>query len=301
MGADSVNSTIRKVVCDMYRGSCDDIRELEEEDVHSSVQNSELVAKKSKKLFESEQLKENNHADSNNHLKIKSRQNDKCVTPTYPWPLCAKSTRRGSQHDEIIAKMAFYKIRNERQAQSINLNSFSGKLENICGSDFRSLSNPTLDGRVNSGSIDTKVYEDDHKSNARWVDANGKEQQGAFQNPKPKNEDHNINLNKTRNFNLNKLFKRTLNSTTQIFKNKDKPYVRVENINRSTFYTSRDEKKQKLNNGRVNITFMDTLNLKQTPLHSFDHQIENESSMKSFNMRSSNRSKSRDHFRHVQS
>ena len=294
MKPEFVRYLIRKAVCEGYKGTCEDIQELDDEEMHSSMQSSGLQVSKVLGSRKNGLLKENDMNVMNKNARSTENKFTKLNNTRYLSPSIKTDGCYADNKESHDTKKRILRVNDERQAQSIDLNN-SKDIPSSLNNESRSLSNPTLENRIDEAFTNINEFKTDAFNQYRWLDTNISKT--SMQNPikSQKNEDSNQIRKKSRNFELNRLFKRTLNVTTQSFnKLKNKSDLKLESKPVAFIQENKGVFRNKLGNHRNNMSLMDGSNGKSINLKTFDDHFENSKSHKILAKRSLNKSKSRE-------
>lgn len=283
---EALKSTIGKLVCEGYRGPCEDITELDEEERHSSMHSSGVNASRGHRHCNSSaNAKENNINVINVKAFVKEKSSRYASSDSEPYTHCEP---RNSIHDILNAK-------EERLAQSTELiakeNRDAGDGE-TCG---RSYSNP-MNKSKRTKVIESTTHDeyDIGKSALRWVDPTppviNSTQRSSIN---LKNDEFSHLQKKLRSFELNKIFKRVSTKTCNSFtRNNNKSSAKLEAKCGSA--TSDNKQQGKVLNSRYKSVFTNNSNNKAIALRSFDYPTDNNCAYRSVTLRRGNNSRSRD-------
>lgn len=295
MRPEVIKATIRKIVCEGYRGTCEDILEQEDEELHSSVYNSALNGAKGHRPRDSQFLKENNPMDRNIAVKTEGDKRNNAKSPRYLSPNTDNNVKMVDTKEVYGPKKGVLRLRDERQVQSIDVNIHNINVDLGFTNQNRSMSNPALDTKSEDTPQDVKNNRGCKEASSRWIDLRIQKNNAQSLMTNPKNDDMNRLRKKARNFELNKLFKRTLNATTQSFyRNKNKSELRFENKTSSELNDSKGVNRLKVAQNKVGMTFMESLKSRPVDLKSFEYLFDNNRSLKSLTVKDTSKSKSRD-------
>lgn len=305
MRPESLDTAMRKAVCEGYKGTCEDIVEIEDEEMDSTMRESGIVNGKFKikpiqEMLEMKGMKENSMNSKNKSgAQTTKNQNQNQKFANYLSPRPDKNVKASFKKEVSGSNGVISKKTDSKEACSTDVKPNDSELE-VPGPSRRRVYNNKTSHRANTVSIDHTDRRHDNTPISRWIDFEGAKtnnMQNSFKNQK--NEElGQTHYRRPRNFELNKLFKRTLNSTTQSFhKNKNKSDVKLDcklntNDNKSV-------SKRHLTTHKVHFTFMDTLNDKNASAKSFDHPIVNSRSLNSFVINRRSESKSSQDFESV--
>lgn len=281
---EALKSTIGKLVCEGYRGPCEDITELDEEERHSSMHSSGVNASRGHRHCNSSNAKENNMNELNVKAFAKEKSSRYASSDSEPY---APFEHRRNTHAVFTAK-------EERQAVSTEIHAKEVKdlvSSEKCG---RSLSNPMKKCKR------TKVAEnnmhdeyDMGKGAVRWVDPAPVAITTQRSSTNLKNDELVHLQKKLRTFEANKLFKRASINTCQSFtRNNNKSAAKLETKCGSA--TSESKQQGKAMQSRYKSALVHNSNSKAVALRSFEYPAEHNSVYRSVTLRRTNTSRSRD-------